>query len=220
MKAIALMLLPLGLHVAAAGTKDNELTKQEKKEGWVLLFDGKDLKGWEGDPVRWKVENGAIVGDSDGKPFKPNTFLIHEGTFANFVLKFDIKLRNHNSGVQFRSERLPGEGWIMKGYQADASEVGPEKSAWGNFYEERGRGRGTMKTPDQGWLIAQPLVHHGDWNTYEVLADGDHIRVIFNGVQTIDTHDSQASSGLIGLQLHAGEEMRVEFRNIKLKKLP
>jgi hypothetical protein len=220
MKAIALFLLPLCLHLAAAATKDNELTNQEKKEGWILLFDGKDLKGWEGDPVRWKVENGAIVGDSDGKPFQPNTFLIHESAFTNFILKFDIKLRNHNSGVQFRSERLPGEGWIMKGYQADASEVGPEKSAWGNFYEERGRGRSTMKTSNQGWLIAKPLVHHGDWNSYEVLADGDHIRLVFNGVQTIDTHDSQAASGLIGLQLHAGEEMRVEFKNIKLKKLP
>ena len=89
-----------------------------------------------------------------------NTFLIHQGTFSNFILKVDIKLRNHNSGIQFRSERLPGEGWIMKGYQADASEVGDEKSAWGNFYEERGHARGAMKTPDHCWLVAKPLVRH------------------------------------------------------------
>ncbi len=200
--------------------KDNQLTSEEKKEGFSLLFNGKNLKGWEGDAERWKVENGILVGSSDGKPFKVNTFLIHEGTFSNFILKGEIKLRNHNSGIQFRSERILGEGWILKGYQADASEVDDQKSAWGNFYEERGRGRGTMKTPDQGWLVAKSIVRHGDWNSYEILADGKHIRLTFNGVVTIDTHDSQASRGLIGLQLHAGPEMRVEFRNLKLKRLP
>jgi hypothetical protein len=185
-----------------------------------LLFNGKNLDGWDGDPIRWSVQNGTIVGSSDGHPFKVNTFLIYKGKFSNFVLKADIKLRNHNSGVQFRSEQLPGAGWMVRGYQADASEVGEEKSAWGNLYEERLRGRNVMKTPDEGWKLGKSLVHHGDWNTYEVLADHDHIRLTFNGVVTIDTHDSAASSGIIALQLHAGPEMRVEFRNIKLKELP
>ena len=135
----------------------NTLTPQEKKEGFTLLFNGKNLDGWEGDPVRWSVQNGVIVGSSDGHPFKVNTFLIHKGTFKNFILKADIKLRNHNSGIQFRSEQLPGEGWMVRGYQADASEVDDEKSAWGNLYEERLRGRNVMKTPDQGWVIAKNL---------------------------------------------------------------
>jgi hypothetical protein len=198
----------------------NTLTPQEKKEGFTLLFNGKNLDGWEGDPVRWFVQNGVIVGSSDGHPFKVNTFLIHKGTYKNFILKADIKLRNHNSGIQFRSEQLPGEGWMVRGYQADASEVDDAKSAWGNLYEERLRGRNVMKTPDQGWVIAKALVHHGDWNTYEILADGDHIRLTFNGAVTIDTHDAAASSGIIALQLHAGPEMRVEFRNLKIKILP
>lgn len=64
------------------------------------------------------------------------------------------------------------------------------------------------------------MVRHGDWNSYQVLADGDHIRPTFNGVVTIDTHDSLAPRGLFGLQLHAGPEMRVEFRNLKLERLP
>jgi hypothetical protein len=198
----------------------NKLTPQEKKDGFTLLFNGKNLDGWDGDPVRWSVQNGVIVGSSDGHPFKVNTFLIRKGTYKNFILKGDIKLRNHNSGFQFRSEQLPGDGWMVRGYQADASEVGDEKSAWGNLYEERLRGRNIMKTPDEGWVIAKPLVHHDDWNTYEILADGDHIRLTFNGVVTIDTHDSASSSGIIALQLHAGPEMRVEFRNIKIKVLP
>src|SRR5580698_5848759 len=198
LRSICLLLLP-----ALAFAADNTLTPQEKKEGFTLLFNGKNLDGWEGDPVRWSVENGVIVGSSDGHPFKVNTFLIHKGTFANFILKGDIKLRNHNSGIQFRSEQLPGAGWMVKGLQADASEVGPEKSAWGNLYEERERGRNAMKTPDEGWKIAKDLVHHQDWNSYEILADGDHLQLTFNGKVTIDMHDSNAvSAGVIALQMH------------------
>jgi hypothetical protein len=218
--AIKLLACVLFLPLLHAADPINTLTPQEKKDGYTLLFNGKNLDGWNGDPVRWSVQNGLIVGSSDGHPFKVNTFLIHKGTFQNFILKSDIKLRNHNSGIQFRSEQLPGEGWMVRGYQADASEVDDAKSAWGNLYEERLRGRNVMKTPDAGWLIAKPLVHHGDWNTYEILADGDHIRLTFNGVVTIDLHDAAAASGIIALQLHAGPEMRVEFRNLKLKKLP
>jgi hypothetical protein len=220
MRLASVVFLLVALVHSASPQAINKLTPQEKKEGFTLLFNGKNLDGWDGDPVRWSVQNGVIVGSSDGHPFKVNTFLIHKGTYKNFILKGDIKLRNHNSGIQFRSEQLPGEGWMVRGYQADASEVGDEKSAWGNLYEERLRGRNAMKTPDEGWVIAKPLVHHDDWNTYEILADGDHIRLTFNGVVTIDTHDSASSSGIIALQLHAGPEMRVEFRNLKIKVLP
>ena len=216
MKLFCFLIAPLLLHTAAPNT----LTPEEKKDGYALLFNGKNLDGWDGDPVRWTVQDGTIVGCSDGHPFKVNTFLIHKGTFRNFILKGDIKLRNHNSGIQFRSEQLPGEGWMVRGYQADASEVGDEKSAWGNLYEERLRGRNAMKTPDEGWLIAKPLLHRGDWNSYEILADGDHIRLTFNGTITIDMHDRASADGIIALQLHAGPEMRVEFRNLKIKTLP
>ena len=206
--------------INAAEPAVNELTPQERKDGYVLMFNGRNLDGWEGDPALWSVQDNAIVGSTDGHPIRVNTFLIYKGTYSNFILKGDIKLRNLNSGIQFRSERLPGPGWIVKGLQADASEVGPEKSAWGNLYEERGRGRNIMATPDQGWLIAKDLVHHQGWNSYEILADGDHIRLTFNGRTTIDMHDRNALSGIIALQMHAGEPMRVEFRNLKLKVLP
>src|ERR1700680_3601003 len=121
--AVGLLIAPWVVQAASL----NQLTSEEKKEGYGLLFNGKNLDGWDGDPVRWTVQDGVIVGSSDGHPFKVNTFLIYTGTFANFILKADIKLRNHNSGIQFRSEQLPGEGWMVRGYQADASEVGEEK---------------------------------------------------------------------------------------------
>ncbi|HTM51036.1 MAG TPA: DUF1080 domain-containing protein [Bryobacteraceae bacterium] len=210
----------LGSALLQGAGLQNQLTSREKKDGYILLFNGRNMDGWEGDPERWSVNEGILTGSSDGRPFKVNTFLIHKGTYSNFILKADIKLRNHNSGIQFRSEQLPGAGWMVRGYQADASEAGEEKSAWGNLYEERLRGRNAMKTPDEGWKVAKAIYHRGDWNSYEILADGDHIRLTLNGVVTLDMHDSAFSSGIIALQLHAGPEMKVEFRNLKLKRLP
>ena len=72
--------------------------------------------------------------------------------------------------------------FMVTGYQADASEAG-DHSAWGNFYEEKGRGRTVMKTEDEGWQKAKSLVRHGDWNSYEVFAQGSHIRLTFHGVE-------------------------------------
>lgn len=188
-------------------------------DGFTSLFNGKNLDGWEGDPALWSVENGLIVGSSDHHPFTVNTFLIYKAkTFSDFILRGDIKLRNHNSGIQFRSKVLPGPGWIVAGLQADASDVG-DHSAWGNLYEERGRERRLMKVQDEGWQKAKPVLHMGDWNTYEILAQGPHIRLTFNGVVTIDTQDSEALSGVIALQMHAGQAMRVEFRNLRIKEL-
>jgi hypothetical protein len=167
---------------------------QENKEGYISLFNGKNLDGWEGDPAVWSVRDGAIVGSTDGHAIKVNTFLIYQKKFSDFILQADARLRNHNSGIQFRSAQLPGPGWIVMGYQADISDAG-DRSAWGNFYEERGRGRNVMKTPDEGWQKAKAVLRRGDWNTYEILAQGAHIKLTFNGVVTIDTQDDKAAEG-------------------------
>src|ERR1017187_4894445 len=82
----------------------NTLTAEEKREGFMLLFNGKDLSGWDGDPLLWSVKDGAIVGNSDTHPVQHNTFLIYKDEYADFTLRADIKLRNHNSGIQFRSQ--------------------------------------------------------------------------------------------------------------------
>jgi hypothetical protein len=187
--------------------------------GFTPLFNGRNLDGWDGDPAVWRVENGVLVGSTDGHPIQQNTFLIHQKPYSDFVLKVEVRLRNHNSGIQFRSTHLPGPGWIVAGYQADLSEAGPEKSAWGNFYEERGRGRGVMPTQDAGWRVGQKVYKPGDWNEYEILAHGKRLQLKLNGVVTIDTTDDKASTGVIALQLHAGPAMRVEFRNIRIRTL-
>ncbi len=212
---LALAAIPAAAILTAAESA-NQLTREEMRDGYLLLFNGKNLDGWEGDPALWSVENGAIVGTTDSHPIQENTFLIYRERFSDFILRFDIKLRNHNSGVQFRSTVLPH--FVVTGYQADASEVG-DHSAWGNFYEEKGRGRDVMKTQDEGWQKAKPVVRHGDWNSYEVFAQGSRMRLKFNGVETIDLTDDKAKDGAIALQLHAGVPMRVEFRNLRVKVL-
>jgi hypothetical protein len=186
-------------------------------EGWTSLFDGRTLNGWEGDPLVWSVENGAIVGSTDGHKIEQNTFLIHKEPVKDFHLIAEVKLRNNNSGIQFRSKRLEGPGWIIAGYQADFSEAG-DRSAWGNFYEERGRRRTLMKTEDEGWQKGKTLVRKGEWNEMQVIACGPRVEIRLNGGTTIVGHDDKALDGLLALQLHSGAAMRVEFRNIRIKR--
>ena len=209
--------LAFGAISAALAQAPNTLTPAEKKEGFMLLFNGKDLTGWDGDPRIWSVRDGAITGatDSDKRKLEHNSFLIYKDEFADFTLRFEIKLRNHNSGMQFRSQRLPD--WVVTGYQADASEAG-EHSAWGNFYEEKGRGRNLMKNPDEGWLKAKPVVHTGDWNQYEVIARGNRVILRLNGVETINQEVDKTAAGVIAIQCHMGVPMEVQVRSIRLKK--
>ena len=95
-------------------------------EGYVSLFDGKSLEGWDGDPKFWSVRDGAITGQttSENKIVNGNTFLIWKGgEVADFELKLEYKISTEkgNSGIQYRSFKLPGDndGWRIGGYQAD-----------------------------------------------------------------------------------------------------
>ncbi len=203
---------------ASAAAQSGRLTDAERAEGFVALFDGRTLEGWDGDPRLWSVEDGAIVGSSDAHPVDTNTFLVYQRPFSDFILRLDVRLRNGNSGIQFRSERIPGPGWVVHGYQADFSDAG-ERSAWGNFYEEKGRGRGLMAVPDQGWQQAKDIVRGKDWNHYEIRAHGTGIRLTLNGKVTFEGTDDRATSGIIAIQLHSGPSMRVACRNIRIKPL-
>lgn len=209
-------LMAVVLVAPAAEGPLNRLTADEEQQGYQLLFDGKSLDGWDGDPRLWRVEDGAIVGSSDSHTIEKNTFLILDRPASDFILRLELKLRNGNTGIQFRSKTFAD--WVVKGYQADASDAG-DRSAWGNFYEEKGRGRNVMTTQNEGWLKGKTVVRTGDWNDYEIYAKGDRIRLTLNGLVTIDTRDSQASDGVIAIQLHSGKPMEVRLRNIRTKEL-
>jgi hypothetical protein len=201
----------LALTLAAAANAQM-LKMGEASEGFQLLFDGRDLGKWDGDPRLWKVDGGVIVGSTDGvEPLKGNTFLIYRGErFKDFELRLEMKLRNHNSGVQFRSEAL--DGWVVKGLQADAA----QNAWWGSIYDEKGT-RGVIVN---GWKgKGETVVRASDWNDYWIQCKGEDIRVTLNGMVTSELHGETPKDGVIALQLHAGPAMRVEVKNIRVRKM-
>jgi len=214
--------------------------RAEVEEGFQPIFDGKSLEGWDGNPAYWRVEDGAITGETtQEKPTKTNTFLIWRGgKVDDFELRLEYRIRNHNSGIQYRSRELPGEEnrWRVHGYQADLVAEGPYT---GILYEEGGRGIlalrgqkvvigedhkpkeiGSVGDPDE--LLAS--IKKDDWNEYTVIAQGNHLIHKINGrvmSETIDEDQAKRRrSGILALQLHAGPPMQVQFRNLRLKRLP
>lgn len=188
----------------------NMLSEQEQKEGYRRIFDGKTLDGWKGDAKLWSVVDGAIVGSTEGNKIPHNSFLISEEKFSDFVLRLDVKVGNHNSGVQFRSEELPN--WVVRGYQADAA----EGAWWGSLYGEK-TGRGVIAAGYEG--KGEKVVKPGDWNSYEIICKGNQITLTLNGLVTADLADDMSSEGVIALQLHSGPAMQVSFRNIRIRTL-
>lgn len=194
----------------AAAPLHAQQSRFKLEPGFKSMFDGKTLNGWDGNPRLWSVHDGVVVGSTDGAPIAHNEFLIAKVKYSNFVLRTQVKLRNHNSGIQFRSEALPG--WVVKGLQADMA----EGNWWGSIYDEKGT-RGTIVN---GWTgKAEKVVKANDWNDYEVLCNGDFIRLKVNGMVTAELHDTPATTGVIALQLHAGTPMRVEWRNMRIEEL-
>jgi hypothetical protein len=208
-----------------------------EESGYRAIFDGKSLAGWEGDPQFWRVENGAIVGQTttDRQPAQ-NTFLIWRGgSPADFELKLQFRLTGYNSGIQFRSIELPNIKFAMKGYQAD---MDGEQRYTGQIYEERGRGflamRGQFAYIGEGKKPAvagsvgdseelKKLIRNEDWNDLDLIARGNTIIQMLNGrITSMLTDDDTAGrklEGLIGIQVHKGPPMKIEARNIRLKKL-
>ncbi|MBI2824012.1 MAG: DUF1080 domain-containing protein [Planctomycetia bacterium] len=177
------------------------------------LFDGRTLAGWDGDQKLWSVADGAIVGTTDEAQLKHNSFLTTTRTFKNFVLKVKFKLRNGNSGVQFRSKLFPDH--VVKGYQADIA----DNMFLGILYEEGGRGILANVKPEE---VAKH-VHKEDWNEYVITADGPRITQVLNGFTTVDYQeksDQEATEGVLALQLHVGPKMRVWFKDIEIRELP
>ncbi|MEQ8788030.1 MAG: DUF1080 domain-containing protein [Pirellulaceae bacterium] len=205
-------------------------------DGFVRLFDGRSLNGWDGDPRFWSVEDGAITGQSTaGNAPASNTCLVWRGdTLDNFELRLKFRIESGNSGVQIRSEEI--SRWRMQGYQVDFDF---ENKFTGVIYDEGGRGilcqagEKTMITTDgRHKLLAtvstperiRAAVRESDWNNLEILSQGGWIVVSINGVRTVELNDQESRakamrSGLLGLQLHQGQPMKVQFKDIELKQL-
>lgn len=217
--------------------RPEELVDDWLEEGFVPLFNGRDLDGWDGDPRLWSVRDGAIRGETTpDRVAAGNTFLIWRGgTLRNFVLKLKFRIQGGNSGVQYRSREI-GK-WRVAGYQAEV-ENAPGKV--GFLYDEAARGwlvnvgdtmtiapdgtkQVTGKTADRDALIKAGYYRDRDWNEYVIIGRGRHLVHQLNGYTTMELTDLDekgfSPEGVLALQIHAGPPMVVEFKELQLKVL-
>ncbi len=220
-------------------------TAPPEPAGMVKLFNGKDLTGWEGNPMLWSVKDGVIRGETTAQNnTKGNTFLMYVGDqgkpveFKDFELRLSYRIDHGNSGVQYRSRHVTeakDNKWVVSGYQA---EVANSPTADGFLYHEKGRASlcrvgekveigedGKPKVVGSlGDAKAIGATHRkSDWNDYVIICKGNHVVHYLNGIQTIELTDNdpkgRCMSGLIALQIHAGPPMWVEFKDVRIKVL-
>ncbi len=195
--------------------------KEKDKDGFVPLFNGKNLEGWEqrNGTAKYRVEDGAVVGKTNEG--SPNSFLCTVKEYGDFELKFEVKVDDAlNSGVQIRSK--------SKGDTKDGRVHGPQVEIATNGTAGYIYGEGL----NTGWLTknmddpkAKAAFKKGEWNQFHVKAMGKSIKTWVNGVPVADLTDDQTGmmSGFIGLQVHgikAGTgPYEVRWRNIVIKEL-
>jgi putative heme-binding domain-containing protein len=217
--------------------------------GFKSLFNGHDLAGWAGRPEHWSVQDGAITGKTTREhPADGNNFLIAKAGDKDLVVD-DFELRflyrvvpNNNSGfansgMQYRSKDLGN--FVVGGYQADL-EAGLNYT--GILYDEAGGAGGRGIMAERGELVTwtadgnktvtghlgksdeiQAKIKPNDWNEYVIVAQGDRLQHFINGVQTVgvidETEGKKLRSGILAIQLHAGEPMTIQVKNVQLKSL-
>jgi Domain of Unknown Function (DUF1080) len=251
---IGCLQLGLSLIVLSSESCKTSNTSQSSDKGFVSIFDGKTLNGWEGDPTYWRVENGALVGEiTPTTLLKTNSFIIWQGGQpADFELKGEFNITEKgNSGINYRSEKLTDIPHALRGYQAD---IDGANRYTGQNYEERGRttlayrGQITTINPQTGtwtpeavrakvqrnaWTELKVIGSLGhtdslktkikgqDWNSFHLVARGNRLLHYINGVLMSDVTDNDVingkSKGFLGVQVHVGPPMKVQYRNLRMK---
>jgi CubicO group peptidase (beta-lactamase class C family) len=203
-----------------------EMSDEEIKQGFVSLFDGRSLAGWQGATEHWAAENGSLAfvwkGAARSKEELLGLKLMSIREYSNFILRFDCKLpEGSNNGVAIRA---PLEG--------DPAFVGMEIQVLDTHYYRKVKDYEVFGSV-YGVVPAKVghLKSNGQWNTEEILCQGKHVKVTLNGAVIVDvdlssidkkTMNGQKHPGLkrekgyIGFLGHTG---RVEFRNIRIKEL-
>ena len=221
-------------------------------EGWVSLFNGKDLSGWtiackpkDKEKTFWRVDDGTILCDTAGVRDHDYMWLMSEREFGDFELRLKFqgyKESSGNSGLQFRSryDQTSNGGWL-DGPQID---IHPPKSMnWrtGLVYDEtRGVNRWISPSlPNSGMPKEQEPKEHvfkypddGDgWNDLTLICKGMQVKTIVNGIVRTDwdatgiLDDEKhvvrnvGRKGHFALQLHSGDDLKIRFKDIKIKEL-
>ncbi len=205
MATVFLGLILLGPSALSPASRDN---------GWVLLFNGKDLSGWRNNgDEKWVVEDGTIVGESKAGKYG---YLTTEKSYRDFALRVRFKGEAlGNSGVFFHSRITgidPGHGPDIEGMQVEV-DPNPGKHT-GGLYESGGRGWVIQPTAE-GERALKP----GEWNDLEILVEGRHIVTRLNGVQIVDYSDRapRFTDGVIALQIHTGGGVKVRWKDIAIQ---
>lgn len=189
---------------------------------WQSLFDGETLTGWTpvGGEAPYEVVDGAIVGTMTAGT--PNSFLITEQEYGDFILELEVKLEGEttNSGIQTRSRFNPDAHGGRGAVQGRQVEIDPTPRAWtGGIYDEARR----------GWLYpldlnsdAKSAYKPGEFNTFRIEVIGSETKTWVNGVAVAHVIDTIDPTGFIGLQVHSiGDESlagkKVYFRNIRIQ---
>jgi hypothetical protein len=249
----------LMLTVVLTGGLQTSCTGQPKKgnnDGYVSIFDGKTLNGWEGDPTYWRVEDGTLTGEiTPTTLLKTNSFIIWKGGEpADFEFKGEFKITQAgNSGINYRSDQLTDVPFALRGYQAD---IDGQNRYTGQNYEERKRttlayrGQKTTIPPYTGAATPEAvrenvkrnawggltvtgslgdsdslktLIKSENWNTFRLVAKGNRLQHFINDVLMSDVTDNDTvngkAKGLLGVQVHVGPPMKVQYRNLMLKQL-
>jgi Domain of Unknown Function (DUF1080) len=217
-------------------------------EGWIQVFDGRTLQGWDGSSEVWHVEDGSIVGESSPEHPSGTTNIIWQGGQpANFMLKVEMKLEGAgaNGGIQYRSALAPPRPdqhveypkWNMKGYQADfdygnkyTGQLYEQSSprgivAWRGQVVETNQGKtprllSTLESSDE----LKSYIKVGEWNQFEVIAEGNTLIHILNGhvmaVLVENDPTFSQSKGLIAFEIEGAGVLKISHRNVWLKELP
>ncbi len=201
--------------------------------GFESIFNGKDLKGWDGSAKYWKVEDGALTGVADGK-LDYNRFIVwRNGKLKNFDLRVKVKVTaKGNSGINYRSTERPDLGeTVVTGYQCDV--VAGRADYNGMLYEERGRRilahtseKVIIDKDGQPWVVGDFKLKEfkpDEWHDFRVLVEGNHHQHWIDGHQTVDVIDldekNRKLEGVLAFQVHVGPAMKIQYKDIHLKKL-
>jgi type 1 glutamine amidotransferase len=206
--------------------------------GFVSLFNGRDLAGWEGDPRVWSVRDGAISGQTTAQlRLTENSFLVWKDEVEDFELRLKFKLAGGNSGIYYHARKRPAgqtQGEPLVGTQADLSADGRWTGVIMEYtlrevLAERGQKalietNGTRRVVGSLGDAAKLLqaVRTDDWNDYAVFAKGGQVRLAINGVPMCELEDHDPKRlvrGWLALQVHTGPPMRVQFKDVYLRRL-
>ena len=184
----------------------------EAEAGFTSLFDGKTLKGWQASPGgKWEVKDGVLLGTSQ-KADKRHGILFSVKEYSDFILRAKFRVLLGNSGFYFRAENR-NSPIRAYGFQAEIDRT----QNTGGLYETGGRA--WVARPDQK-AIKERKYQPGEWTDLEIHAVGKDVSVRINGILSTELkNDPGRTKGFFGLQLHGGQDMHVEYKDIRLKNL-